>query len=74
MGMEQFRKQIQENWGQSFCCGKWYLQNFRIGYVKICCFELESENSKEETTTSSQCIHIAANIMLEKEHYKYNSA
>lgn len=30
--------------------------------------------AKEQTVTPRQCTHITANIMLEKKHYKHNSA
>lgn len=30
--------------------------------------------AKKQTVTPRQCIYITANIMLEKKHYKHNSA
>lgn len=30
--------------------------------------------AKKQSVTSRQCTHVTANIMLEKKHYKHNSA
>lgn len=40
--------------------------------LKSVVLNLNRKMAKKQTTSSRQCIHIAANIMLEKEHY--NSA
>lgn len=40
--------------------------------LKLIVLNLNQKMAKKQTTTSGQCIHIAANIMLEKK--LYNSA